>query len=309
MRLICPNCDAQYEVPQDVIPPEGRDVQCSNCGQTWYQEHPDHVDEASRSGDDALEDEEYAASGLQEDDSADHPDTGPRYETEDDQAPFWDNRDDLHTAPETTSEAVGEDDAGPKRRELDPSIAEVLRAEAEREAQARRAESLSGMESQPELGLPESRDDVVRRSQEARERMARLRGQSAPDDDDAEEELLPSNAPAMGSRRDLLPDIEEINSTLRSNSDRSPTSDPGQTAQIEMQEKRSSRLGFSLTVALFAVLVLIYVFAQQISGAVPQLAGAVDGYVSLIDGWRGWLDGHLQSMLSWLDQAAVSSGQ
>jgi hypothetical protein len=113
----------------------------------------------------------------------------------------------------------------------------------------------------------------------------------------------------MGSRRDLLPDIEEINSTLRSNSDRSPTSDPGQTAQIEMQEKRSSRLGFSLTVALFAVLVLIYVFAQQISGAVPQLAGAVDGYVSLIDGWRGWLDGHLQSMLSWLDQAAVSSGQ
>ncbi|MDC0135779.1 zinc-ribbon domain-containing protein, partial [Sulfitobacter sp.] len=31
MRLICPNCDAQYEVPDDVMPVAGRDVQCSNC--------------------------------------------------------------------------------------------------------------------------------------------------------------------------------------------------------------------------------------------------------------------------------------
>ena len=37
MRLICPNCEAQYEVPDDAIPPGGRDVQCSNCQQTWFQ--------------------------------------------------------------------------------------------------------------------------------------------------------------------------------------------------------------------------------------------------------------------------------
>ena len=41
MRLICPNCSAQYEVPADVIPDEGRDVQCSNCQETWFQTHPD----------------------------------------------------------------------------------------------------------------------------------------------------------------------------------------------------------------------------------------------------------------------------
>ena len=38
MRLICPNCDAQYEVPDNVIPQAGRDVQCSDCGNTWFQE-------------------------------------------------------------------------------------------------------------------------------------------------------------------------------------------------------------------------------------------------------------------------------
>ena len=37
MRLTCPNCDAQYEVDEAVIPEDGRDVQCSSCGHTWFQ--------------------------------------------------------------------------------------------------------------------------------------------------------------------------------------------------------------------------------------------------------------------------------
>ena len=37
MRLTCPNCNAQYEVDEKVIPKGGRDVQCSACGHTWYQ--------------------------------------------------------------------------------------------------------------------------------------------------------------------------------------------------------------------------------------------------------------------------------
>lgn len=37
MRLICPNCDAQYNVSDDAIPEGGRDVQCSNCQHTWFQ--------------------------------------------------------------------------------------------------------------------------------------------------------------------------------------------------------------------------------------------------------------------------------
>ncbi len=44
MRLTCPNCGAQYQVPDEVIPPEGRDVQCSNCGNTWFQASPDAPD-------------------------------------------------------------------------------------------------------------------------------------------------------------------------------------------------------------------------------------------------------------------------
>lgn len=37
MRLTCPNCAAEYEIADDLVPAEGRDVECSNCGQVWFQ--------------------------------------------------------------------------------------------------------------------------------------------------------------------------------------------------------------------------------------------------------------------------------
>lgn len=40
MRLICPNCGAQYEIDTALVPPEGRDVECSACAQVWFQPHP-----------------------------------------------------------------------------------------------------------------------------------------------------------------------------------------------------------------------------------------------------------------------------
>ncbi|MEI4233855.1 zinc-ribbon domain-containing protein [Roseovarius sp. D22-M7] len=41
MRLTCPNCGAQYEIPETAIPDDGREVQCSACGETWMQQHAD----------------------------------------------------------------------------------------------------------------------------------------------------------------------------------------------------------------------------------------------------------------------------
>ena len=37
MRLVCPNCNAQYDIASDAIPEGGRDVQCSSCSHTWFQ--------------------------------------------------------------------------------------------------------------------------------------------------------------------------------------------------------------------------------------------------------------------------------
>ncbi|ADO41753.1 zinc-ribbon domain-containing protein [Ketogulonicigenium vulgare] len=35
MRLVCPNCGATYQVAGDLIPADGRDVECSACGHGW----------------------------------------------------------------------------------------------------------------------------------------------------------------------------------------------------------------------------------------------------------------------------------
>lgn len=38
MRLICPNCTVTYNVSEDIIPQEGRDVKCSNCSHIWFKD-------------------------------------------------------------------------------------------------------------------------------------------------------------------------------------------------------------------------------------------------------------------------------
>jgi predicted Zn finger-like uncharacterized protein len=36
MRLICPNCKAEYEVPDGMVPAAGRHVQCAECHTRWF---------------------------------------------------------------------------------------------------------------------------------------------------------------------------------------------------------------------------------------------------------------------------------
>lgn len=283
MRLICPNCDAQYEVPDDVMPRDGRDVQCSNCGQTWFQKHPDAASEREETAEPLAKTEEESL--------APEPEVDAEVESETEAKP--------ETAAEAPPPAETPEPAAPARRELDPTVADVLRAEAELEAQARKNE-MTGVESQPDLGLTEAPEPAGKRLTPNPPKAPE--GQK----DDATSAAIASMLPKGG---DLLPDIEEINSTLRSNNDRAPGADPGQTGQIKVQEKRSSRRGFILTIALVVILVMIYVYAPQLAQAVPQAEPMLSGYVSMIDGWRVWLDGQVSSVLSWLDAAANSSGQ
>lgn len=270
MRLICPNCDAQYEVVDDVIPTEGRDVQCSNCGQTWFQHHPDHA-----------------------------PSDPEEVEEAEDLAPVEDT-----PGPDEERAPAPE----PQRRELDPSVADILREEAEMEAQARASEA-EGLESQPDLGLESGESDADRRAREARERMARMRGEAAEAPEQVSEAA--ATAAAIGSRRDLLPDIEEINSTLRSTGDRqsTPTADPGKDATEAKPRKSGFRRGFTLMLLLAIILGAIYVFAPDIARSVPQADPYLSAYVAQVDAARVWLDGQVAAGLTWLDNLTAAEGE
>jgi predicted Zn finger-like uncharacterized protein len=36
IRLICPGCAAEYRIPDGAIPAQGREVECSACGNVWH---------------------------------------------------------------------------------------------------------------------------------------------------------------------------------------------------------------------------------------------------------------------------------
>ena len=75
MRLICPNCSAQYEIDVTLIPDEGRDVQCSNCGHTWF-ELPPALSDASEA-ETVLPEPEEESPAPPPDDDLDDDDDGP----------------------------------------------------------------------------------------------------------------------------------------------------------------------------------------------------------------------------------------
>ena len=294
IRLICPNCGAQYDVPAEVIPPDGRDVQCSNCAHTWFQKHPDDTEDRA---------EDPLAPPPSPPDAQD--DLPPEASEEDD----W-------SEPEVAP-------AAPKRG-LDPEVAEVLRAEAEHERRQREAEAI---ETQTELGLDEPFQDAQeRRSREARARMAAMRGETEPqgDAEDAEPGETAPDTPqsaaarsgraaaraataAAESRKELLPDVDEINQTLRAgNEPRVTDSAEGRVGVDDLdagsaQGKGGFARGFFLVVVLVAIAIAVYASAPQIEEALPQAAPLLDAYVAQVDVLRAWLDEVVGNLFQTLD--------
>lgn len=296
MRLTCPNCGAQYEVPDAVIPQAGRDVQCSNCGDTWFQAHPAAGAAPVAEGPRVAPRRPARTS-----------DTPPEARTEAEtpappeaDAPFAEQAIDADTAFDPPDAADPDEDLpeeaqppvatpAPRRRELDPSVREVLREEAEHEARVRAQES-GGLESQPELGLADPESDGDRREREARARMARLRGGAAASSEDS----------ASGSRRDLLPDIEEINSSLRSRGQKIEEEEVYETP--DPVARRSFRRGFTLPIFLAAIGVLVYLNAPRIAERFPQAEPAMRSYVGTVDEGRVWLDVNVRRLITWIEE-------
>jgi hypothetical protein len=94
------------------------------------------------------------------------------------------------------------------------------------------------------------------------------------------------------SRRDLLPDIEEINSTLRARPPHGAEMAEEDTAppSPEVLRRRGVRIGFFSTLALVALVAWVYSNSTFIAGHVPQAAPALDGLTARIDVARLWLD-------------------
>lgn len=338
MRLICPSCGAQYEVDESVIPDGGRDVQCSNCGHAWFQrsamqlkaeaeekdrreaaaeipaEEPaaepaksEHAEpEGAEPGAETPEEPEPEAPEPEVEPETPEPiaaEAAPEEDIPVEAAEDVEVAEDERAEPPADTDvgaAAEEEEAAPRsdrvRRTLDDAVKNVLREEAERETRARRAEG-SALESQPELGIAAAIGAAAALTGgEEPDRVVRVRG----DENDLDDDALVSRS----SRRELLPDIEEINSTLRATSERD-----GEPAAIDAPEtvarRRSGfRMGFSTALLIAVILLGLYLLAPTIAARVPAAEPILNTYVSGVDAARSWLDGQMKSLTQSLNGGA-----
>jgi predicted Zn finger-like uncharacterized protein len=281
MRLICPNCDAQYEIDDHAIPTEGRDVQCSACGHTWRQPHPDATPVPEVEGQEAG----ASRAALAVHDPADAwLDEENRWNEAE---KSWDDEDPVVPAePDTRklSTAIGAASANvePVRKPLKEDVAAILREEAEREARTRRAEAGS-LESQGDLGLDASPPPGRSAPQKS--------GFADPFGDDE------GRAQASGGKS-RLPDIEEISTSLSPPEYPEPDDEETAPAGEAGAERNGFRRGFALTLLVGAICLAIYAFSPQIVERLPALEAPLDRYVAVIDTGRSWLDETMRSIVS-----------
>lgn len=326
MRLVCPNCEAKYEVPEDAIPETGRDVQCANCGHAWFQMRPRSAaaetaaapvvppapapapvvepepEPAVEAADEvSVEVEAEAEAPVAEPLSDETPeamaeepvvDEGPALE-----ASEVEDAADVTSAEDTVAEAVVVEEAAevadaapeaeaaevsdlaaaavPAAYAVDDSVLAILREEAEREALARRAEVAKPLETQTDLGI-ESAIPATRKPVAAGAAVAEV------ETDDK-----------LANRRTRLPDVEEINSTLR------PAEAAGDGLAdglpVAAEGRSSFRSGFLMVLTVAILGSAIYGAADAIAAAVPALAGPLKAYVGFVDSLRLQLDGLMQS--------------
>jgi predicted Zn finger-like uncharacterized protein len=282
MRLICPNCDAEYQVDDAAIPEAGRDVQCSNCGHAWFQLAPEveiaREAEAELFGDAPIEapivsstsaaSVEPAASVASESKSIEEEIVNP---VDDSNAPV----------------------TGP-RQTLAESVLSVLREEADRETAVRRDEDpivrpmdrAASVETQTEFGLDDAGPSTAISA--AARHIAKLKA--------AEPDPTPIEEPKSAARRDLLPDIEEINSTLRTDRDRAQDDMDEVDALPDLRPRRRGfRSGFVLMMIVAVALAMTYIMAPRIIAQIPGTAPGLRAYVSTVDQGRLWLDGAIKS--------------
>jgi hypothetical protein len=264
----------------------GRDVQCSNCGHAWFQLPPE-IELALEQ-----EDELFGASGAAD----------PLPDLDEDDAP----------PPPAMADAP--------KRSIDENLMAVLREEAEREAAARKADA-APIETQTEMGLSApaaaaaaaAAAAVVASAEQSRaagavptpahagglaaaaRRIAQMKG--------LDPDAPPPAPPKPATRRDLLPDIEEINSSLKGGAEPPALSEAAQE-EIGQSNARGFRSGFAVAMLVAVLGFAVYVAAPRIVAMVPAAEGAVNAYVAAIDGARLWLDGLMRQATDAVRQAS-----
>ncbi|MBM2577441.1 zinc-ribbon domain-containing protein [Jannaschia sp. Os4] len=312
MRLICPDCGAQYEIAAEMIPPEGRDVQCSNCATTWFQMPPapeSDAAEAPEGAADTLDAQEQDDADLGDGEAIDPdfvaagtaPRRGPDARTLE---ILRQEREFNRRAAEAAARGAPppEMDAGPEEApEPEEAAPDAAPAAEAAEAQDAAPEADAPPEVEPEDDTPEARARRERDRMAAAAALARARDKAAEASADADVGASPATTPptatppappaarteptpppaqkARVSRAGRLPEIGEVD-------DDAAAPDPEPEDDAVAPRKRGFRTGFAVALLVLALATLVYVYGPRLGTAVPGLADGLRDYRTWVDGRR-----------------------
>ncbi|KUP91835.1 zinc-ribbon domain-containing protein [Tritonibacter horizontis] len=337
MRLICPNCGAQYEVPEDVIPAEGRDVQCSNCGDTWFQPSAAMLAQ-TRAQDPESEELAAAETGAAPADlEAPEDVTAPaepehRDETApgaDDPAPVADDADEdapvaatREAADDTTPPEASPDDAidaDEPTRDVDADVAPAgpdaaVDPAPEPPVQRRLDPDVSRVlreEAMREAALRAGQENIETQTEmgfappsesdvtrRAREAQDRVARLRGEDPDAFGQQAVANPAIDPVSRRGLLPDIEDISQGLRGGQDQKHAPAPEPHYDDAAAGLAGPRKsGFSRG---FLLVILAMVVAVLIYSNAPVIAEQLPQADPYLSSYVAWVD----QIRLWLDAQA-----
>jgi predicted Zn finger-like uncharacterized protein len=272
MRLICPKCNAQYDIANDAIPAGGRDVQCSSCSHTWFQ----------------TEKPAEAASVVT-------PPARSRIVPQAEQS---------RVVPQAAQSRVVTqvENAIKKRKPLESSIADILRQEAAREKANAEAEATGQLApeapDQPRRNEPTTTDDTRRRISMMAEEDAHSPAAMA---------AAATGAVSDDTNLRTVPSIDEINQQLRTRSQSGDDANLTEAEQQEVVQRRGFRRGFAFMLILIAIAIAPYIFADQIVAKFPQVAEPMEKYIATMDDLRLWLNDQFQTVRGMIEDYTGSA--
>ncbi|MEO1549272.1 MAG: zinc-ribbon domain-containing protein [Pseudomonadota bacterium] len=276
MRLVCPKCGASYAVAAELIPEDGRDVQCASCNHVWFQERVS---------------EEQPALVLQP-----TIDTSPGLSPEDMglvSAPADSAEEDRARLRAAVQEELSMQAADAAAAGGGLSAAVAARANAAPQPAADETDFLDDLRAHLREAEKEAKKDRTSKDAPA------MRSQKRNVIDAA---LKAGVDPSRPTRAEASAEARQAGKTyqLDGGYDSTPVySEPGST-----QQARSTRSGFVTAVAIAAAACALYVFKPAISNQVPAVAPYLDQYAERVDTVRIALDRLVASGLGSLQNAS-----
>ncbi len=299
IRLICPNCDTNYQVPDETIPDAGRDVQCSNCGLTWF------FDPVVAS---ALEPETLAVLAEPKEVQAER--TRQAFSK-------------LQLSQGTEKEAAsssGNAPQNPKPKAQSPGVldAEILSGSLASSAPPQKPGNPQKAElqrkSEPPVGdaLPPNKPYLsdtaaeVLRQEAAREKAQRIAAGAAerskeapslPTEPHTKEASSAIATPPQEHKKPPAPSVDAVTYGDPSSAAQSQERDAYESHQAASEQEITAQeendgfyRGFGLSVLIAACATLLYLQAGNIAEGAPVLEPSLEIYTQNVDAARSWLE-------------------